>query len=199
MTRFDYGSMLFEQCSIRQNSISPATVMACMILASGLSFIAGYTIRRLSEGSGSRFAKIYSLITEKARAQYNAFAELCDGLDGKSDAVGSPQDTAGSDSAAEAEAEVETPKATREAATDYFPPTMSRRKKSDAGMEQINIWSSYHPRSIDTAVLKWTVQAVDGAVSRVVPEDDLIGLRSPKVLRDMYETFKGEVAHIMDS
>lgn len=66
---------------------------------------------------------------------------------------------------------------------------MSRRRKSDAGTEQVNVWSS--PLPLDRMVLNWATSAVDDVLkprnTRSDLDSGLMGLRSPQVLRDMYE------------
>ncbi len=236
-------------------------------------FIADADLLHLSYVLQSR---VISHITQVARDQYSTFAELCEGLDSANDIDGSEvsSDDEEPDTVEDKEEEkdVETPKAVRQEAvgpfsnipriprlkhyspmllqTDYFAPTMSSRRQSNASSITLSYppppqstpapVSSYFPTyspaspsfrlssptrsklsssrvqsplvSLDEMVFKWAdsiVSAMTPALDRhssgfseskieEVNEDEWV-LRSPKVLREMYEVFKGEVAHIMNS
>ena len=138
--------------------------------------------------------------------------------------------------------------------TDYFGPTMTRHRKSNAStittsynpsapkLSSPTVITSYFPpynpspplqpencsatsfssprvqsplTSLDEMIFKWAdnvVQALTPALdcettwrgassvgSRIQDSGESVGMSSPMVLRQMYEVFKGEVAHIMTS
>ncbi|KAI0089776.1 hypothetical protein BDY19DRAFT_85095 [Irpex rosettiformis] len=248
------------------SSLSTNTALFLALGTSTLAFLLGYYSRGVTVSinsntvpkvfSSSYLSRVYSLITQTFLDQYRNFAELCDGLDATDvlNDSGAEQERKGGE---EGEKDVGAPKAVRQEATDYFGPTMSRRRQSNAS--SITTATSYpsapkhtsspvtsyfppyspsqtlaspslsfasptrsalsSPRiqsplvSLDEMVFKWAdgvVQALTpaldqemnwtGGVSKIeeVNEDEEGWvLRSPKVLREMYEVFKGEVAHIM--
>jgi len=193
-----------EQCGSRGTPFQSETLVFFTAFLSVIAFFAGYHARRPSPGVNSTtLRQLSSLFIRAAQEQYYAFAEIYGGIDSSGDYFVNKIDDAIEKSEPESDSEAETPKAVMEEASDYFPPMMSRRRNSDVGVEQTSLWSSYLP--LDQMLLNWTAAIVEDAVGSVTPvlkmidNDTFIGLQSPKVLRSMYETFKGEVNHIMNS
>ncbi|KAI0697449.1 hypothetical protein BC835DRAFT_1413684 [Cytidiella melzeri] len=191
MSLYSYSNILAERCDVQSTPPSNSSLLAFTLL---LAFLSGYYSRGVSKqfevrGLPSYFSRINSLITQTVREQYQAFSELCDGMDNIDANLND-----GSDTEEETDSGAETPKPVRQNATDYFGPTMTRRRNSDAaGMNEIDVCTS--SSSLDQMVMKWTAGVVDNAL----PQGDMSGLRSPLILREMYEAFKGEVAHIMNA